>query len=386
VSDVVEPEPPLVVAHRGACGYRPEHTLAAYRLAIEQGADGVEPDLVLTADRVLVARHEYELSATTDVASRPELAGRRRTRTVDGRTLTGWFTEDLTLAEIQTLRARERMPQIRRESAAHDGAHGVATFEEVLDLVTAESLRRGRRIGVNPELKHPTHFRRLGLSPEEALVAALARYGMDRPGALVHVQSFEPSCLQRLARRTALPLVQLVDAGGRPYDEKLAGRGRTYADLLTPAGLREVSTYAAVVGVRKSLLVPRSPDGWLGRPSTLVRDAAVAGLGVHCWTFRDENAFLPTDLRNGSSSGAHGHAMAEYAVFLALGVGAVLSDHPDTAVAAREAFRAAQRRESSAAVSDPLRDRLKEASSPASPADTSSTGAATSRPGRPSTS
>jgi glycerophosphoryl diester phosphodiesterase len=387
VAAVVEPEPPLVVAHRGASGYLPEHTLAAYRLAIEQGADGVEPDLVLTADGVLVTRHENELSVTTDVASRRELAGRRRTQVVDGRAVTGWFTEDLTLAEIRTLRVRERMPEMRPGSASHDGSYGVGTFDEVLELVTTESLLRGRRIRVHPELKHPTHFRRHGLAPEEALLAALGRHGLDRPGSPVHLQSFEPACLRRLARRTTLPLVQLVDAAGRPYDEELAGRGRTYADLLTPAGVREVSTYAQVLGVHKTLLVPRAPDGRSGRPSTLVWDAASAGLEVHCWTFRDENAFLPSELRRRGSSGARGDALAEYGEFLALGVGAVLSDHPDTAVAARDAFRAGQRRRSSVGgVSEPFRARPKEAISPASPADTSSTGAATSRPGNPSTS
>jgi glycerophosphoryl diester phosphodiesterase len=315
------------------------------------------------------------------------LAGRRRTQAVDGRTVTGWFTEDLTLAEIRTLKARERMPETRTESAGHDGAYGVATFDEVLGLVTAESLRRGRRIRVHPELKHPTHFRRLGLTPQEAVLATLERHGFARPGSPVHLQSFEPTCLQRLARRTTLPLVQLVDVTGRPYDEELAGRGRTYADLLTPAGLREVSTYAQVLGVHKTLLVPRAPHGRSGRPSTLVRDASSTGLDVHCWTFRDEKAFLPGELRRGESSGGHGDALAEYAVFLALGVGAVLSDHPDTAVAARDAFLAGQPcRSSVARVSEPLRARPNEAISPASPADTSSTGAATSRPGSPSTS
>ncbi|HSK27031.1 MAG TPA: glycerophosphodiester phosphodiesterase family protein, partial [Jiangellales bacterium] len=377
---------PLVIAHRGASGHRPEHTLAAYRLALETGADGVEADLVLTADGAVVARHESELSRTTDVASRPELADRRRTREVDGRPVTGWFTEDLTLAEVRTLRARERMPDLRRASAAHDGAYGVVTLDEVLDLVTAESLRTGRRLGVLAELKHATHFGRLGLAPEEAVLAVLARYGLDRAGSPVHLQSFEPTCLRRLARRTALPLVQLVDLNGRPYDEELAGRGRTFADLLTPSGLREVSTYAEFVGVHKSLLVPRGPDGRLGRPSTLVQDAASAGLGVHCWTFRDENAFLPAELRHGSSSGAHGDAAAEYAVFMSLGVDAILSDHPGTAVAARAARHADQRRESSGEASAPRLARPTEASSPARPAETSSTGAATSRPGSPSTS
>jgi glycerophosphoryl diester phosphodiesterase len=331
------PNRPLVVAHRGASGYRPEHTLEAYRLGIELGADFIEPDLVLTADGVLVARHENEISATTDVAERPEFADRRTTKTVDGRRVTGWFTEDLTLAELRTLRARERLPRLRPGSRRYDGRWPVPTFDEVLELVERESARTGRVVGVCPELKHPSHFAAAGLSHDDALLAALRRHGWDSAAAPVFVQSFEPTSLRRLAERTSVRLAQLVAAEGRPYDATLAGDGRTYADLLTPAGLREVSTYAAVVAVHKSLVSLVVPSAWApvtGRTHRLVEDAAWAGLAVHAWTFRNEDAFLPPRLRSGRGDAAWGDAATEYVTAAAAGVAAVFTDHPDTAVAA----------------------------------------------------
>src|SRR6266545_3522412 len=328
---------PLVVGHRGASGYRPEHTLASYELAIEMGADYIEPDLVSTKDHQLVARHENDITGTTDVASHPEFADRRTTKTIDGNPITGWFTEDFTLAELRTLRAKERLPAIRPANTAFDGLYQIPTFQEVIDLAK----RVG--VGIYPETKHPTYFDSIGLSLEEPLVATLHANGYRGRNALVFIQSFEVANLKELNRRTRVPLVQLLDATGRPYDFVVAGDPRTYADLATPEGLAEIATYADGVGPNKSLIVPRDPDGNLLDPTSLVRDAHRAGLQVHPWTFRKENNFLPNDFRQGNPASpeflrATGDAPAEFRLFYRLGVDGLFSDHPDTAVAARHQF------------------------------------------------
>jgi len=331
------PRLPLVIGHRGASGYRPEHTLASYQLAIDMGADYIEPDLVSTSDHVLVARHENEIGGTTDVADHPEFAGRRTTKTIDGNPVTGWFTEDFTLAELRTLRARERLPDLRPANTAFDGLYQVPTFQEVIDLAK----RAG--VGIYPETKHPTYFDSIGLSLEEPLVATLNANGYRGRNAPVFIQSFEVANLKELNRRTRVPLVQLLDATGRPYDFVVAGDPRTYADLATPEGLAEIATYADGVGPNKSLIVPRDPDGNLLDPTSLVRDAHRAGLQVHPWTFRKENNFLPNDFRQGNPASpeflrATGDAPAEFRLFYRLGVDGLFSDHPDTAVAARHQF------------------------------------------------
>lgn len=313
---------PLVIAHRGASGYRPEHTLASYRLAIALGADYVEPDLVSTRDGVLVARHESEIGSTTDIAARAEFADRLTTKEVDGRVVTGWFTEDLTLAELKTLRAVERLPELRPRNTRYDGRYDVPTFDEVLALVAEESVRLGRPIGVYPETKHPSHFAALGLALEEPLLDALARHGMGGPAAPVFVQSFEPGNLQWLRSRTPLPLVQLVAADGR-------------VDLVTSTGLRRVASYADAVGVAKDLVLPPHPGtGTIGDPSPLVADAHAAGLLVHVWTLRDENAFLPTGYRRGADPAAIGDSIEEAQAFLDAGVDGLFTDHPDTTLEA----------------------------------------------------
>src|SRR5919109_4396838 len=280
---------PIVIGHRGASGYRPEHTLAAYRLAAEMGADYIEPDLVATKDGVLVARHENEIGGTTDVANHPEFAGRRTTKTIDGVEVTGWFTEDFTLAELRTLRARERLPDLRPDNTAFDGLYQVPTFQEVIDLAK----RAG--VGIYPETKHPTYFDSIGLSLEEPLVATLNANGYRGRNAPVFIQSFEVANLKELNRRTRVPLVQLIDETGAPYDFVAAGDPRTYKDLITPAGLAEIATYADGIGPSKNLIVPRDAAGNLQEPTTLIRDAHRAGLKVHPWTFRRENDFLPAD-------------------------------------------------------------------------------------------
>ncbi|MFL6102707.1 MAG: glycerophosphodiester phosphodiesterase [Actinomycetes bacterium] len=325
---------PLVIGHRGASGYRPEHTLASYRLAIEMGADYIEPDLVSTKDHVLVTRHENNIADTTDVAAHLEFASRRTTKTIDGTPVTGWFTEDFTLAELRTLRAKERLPDLRPANTAFDGLYPVPTFQEVIDLAK----RAG--VGIYPETKHPTYFDSIGLSLEEPLLATLRANGLTGPRAKVFIQSFETANLKELHAKTRLPLVQLIDATGRPYDFVVAGDPRTYADLVTPAGLAEIATYADGIGPNKDLIVPRDSAGKLQTPTSLVRDAHRAGLVVHPWTFRRENDFLPLDFRQGNPASpeflrAPGDLPAELRLFLRLGVDGVFSDNADVAVATR---------------------------------------------------
>ncbi|HEU4945853.1 MAG TPA: glycerophosphodiester phosphodiesterase [Kribbella sp.] len=313
----------LVIAHRGASGYRPEHTPAAYRLAAALGADYLEPDLVATLDGVLVARHENEISGTTDVADHPVFADRRMTKIVDGTAVTGWFVEDFTYEELRSLRARERMPALRAANTAYDGREHIPTFDDVVALARQESARLGRPVGVFPEIKHPMYFRRLGLPLEDLLADRLVALGLNSAGGEVMVQSFEPTSLRRLAVMTGVPLVQLIDSAGAPNDFRRSGDRRTFADLLQPAGLREISTYAQVLAPRKELVIPRTPNGALGEPTRLVEQAHKAGLAVHLWTFRVERRFLPRGL----------DLAAELTRYAATGVDGVFADHPDVAVA-----------------------------------------------------
>lgn len=319
---------PLVIAHRGASGHRPEHTLEAYELGIEMGADFIEPDLVITRDGILLARHESELSKTTDVADHPGLAGRRTTKRIDGVEVTGWFSEDLTFAEVTTLRARERHPFRNRD---RDGLFKIPTFEEVLDLAMNKSQEIGRTIGVYPETKHPSYFRSLGLPVEETLLAALEVKGYRGRHAPVFIQSFETANLQALRRQTDLPLIQLLDSAGQPWDLAVAGDPRTYDDLGTPQGLAAIAGYADGIGPNKRRIVPAGPDGGLGTPTSLVADAHRAGLAVHPWTFRSEEAFL--------AAGYAGEPEREYEQFFELGVDALFSDFPDVAVRTRDAWK-----------------------------------------------
>lgn len=313
---------PIIIAHRGASGERPEHTIASYTLAIEQGADYIEPDLVLTKDGVLVARHENEISETTDVAAHPEFADRKTTRTIDGQSLTGWFTEDFTLAELKGLRARERLPLLRGRNRAYDGQFEIPTFAEVLALADAESARRGRRIGIYPETKHPAYFASIGLPHEAPLLAALAAHGHDDADDPVFIQSFEVGNLQALRAKTRLRLIQLIDADGGPADRP----DLRMADMISPAGLQKIALYADGIGPNKALIIPRDALGRLGTPTRLVADAHAAGLMVHPWTFRPENAFLPLGLRRGISPAARGDAAGEIRAFLATGIDGLFSD------------------------------------------------------------
>lgn len=333
----------LVIGHRGASGVRPEHTLEAYKVAIRMGADYIEPDLVSTKDGVLVARHENLISATTDVAAHPEFADRRRTKLIDGVSVTGWFTEDFTLAELKTLRAKERLPLVRPANTAYDGRFEVPTLDEVLSLVRDEERRTHRRIGVYPETKHPTYFSSIGLPLEKPLLAALHRHRLDRPGSRVFLQSFETGNLRRLNTMTRLPIIQLLDATGGPWDLKASGDSRSYRDLATPAGLRDIATYADGIGANKDLVLPRDASGDTGRPSALVGDAHRQGLDVHIWTLRRENQFMAHNFRNGTDPNAAGDLAAEARAFLDAGVDGIFSDNPDVVVEARDGWSRAGR-------------------------------------------
>jgi glycerophosphoryl diester phosphodiesterase len=326
----------LIIGHRGSAGYRPEHTLAAYELGARMGADYIEPDLVTTKDHVLVARHEPNITDTTDVASHPEFADRKTTKTIDGVTQTGWFTDDFTLAELKTLRAKERLPDVRQRNTLYDGRYQVPTFQEVIDLVKRLDRELHRDIGIYPETKHPTYFRAEGLPLEGLLVQTLNRNGLNRRGAKVFVQSFEISNLKALNKVLRVPLVQLLDSPDvKPGDVLAAGGTTTYGDLATAAGLKGVAEYADGVGPFKDYIIPRDASGHSLAPTSFVADAHAAGLVVHPYTFRNENQFLPLEDRRGTDPNAYGNAFAEDQRFFAAGVDGIFTDNPDTGVAAR---------------------------------------------------
>jgi len=350
---------PLLIAHRGASAYRPEHTLAAYALAIEQGADFIEPDLVATADGQLIARHENALAVlgadgkldrsntSTNVAAHPEFADRLTHKDLDGVRIHGWFSEDFTLAEIKTLRAVERIPALRPQNTAYDGEFEIPTLAEIVALVRAVEARSGRRVGIYPETKHPSHFQRdgrrlggepIGIDLSQRLVEELVSLRFTDPSR-VFIQSFESANLRALATQLlpaaqlSIPLIQLIDATGAPGDFTLSGDPRGYADLITPEGLAFVGTYAHGVGVPKRLVIPDSSDA----PTRLVTHAHAAGLDVHVWTFRPENYFLPARYRHGSAPDAHGELAAEIEAHLAAGIDGLFIDSPDLG---RQAIRA----------------------------------------------
>jgi glycerophosphoryl diester phosphodiesterase len=297
------------------------------------GADYIEPDLVTTKDGVLVARHEPEIGGTTDVADHPEFADRKVTKSLDGVAVTGWFTEDFTLAELKTLRAEERIPDVRQRNTIYDGRYEVPTFQEVIDLRKRLSRELRREIGIYPETKHPTYFAKQGLALEPKVVEALNRNGLNRPSAKVFVQSFEVTNLIELNRKLRVPLVQLTSATGAPFDFVDSGDPRTYADIVSPKGLRDVARYADGLGPDKNQVIPRDAAGFLTTPTALVRDAHRAGLEVHPYTFRAENSFLPADFRSSAVPSQYGDLFAEIEAFRAAGVDGLFTDNPDVAVA-----------------------------------------------------
>ncbi len=338
---------PIVVGHRGASGYRPEHTLASYALAIEQGADYVEPDLVITADGVLVARHENEIGGTTNIASHPEFAEspyHQDHRWSRGQRLV--HRGFLSAESEDTARARTHSATAYGANTRFDGEFEIPTFAEIIALVRthnerlaaeASRLRKPapRPVGLYPETKHPSYFRKLGKPLEEPLVEALRRAGLDSAQAPVFIQSFETGNLRMLRSMTHVRLIQLLEDQGAPYDLVLSGSATTYADLVTPPGLTDIATYAYGIGAAKELVIPRTTDGLLGRPTSLVRDAHERGLQVLVWTFRRENGFLPVNLRSNISPGDIGSLDQEIDIFLKTGIDGVFSDNPDIAVNVR---------------------------------------------------
>jgi glycerophosphoryl diester phosphodiesterase len=312
---------PLVIAHRGASGERPEHTLMAYRLAIAEGADFIEPDLVMTKDGALVARHENEIGGTTDVGTRPEFASRKTTKTVDGAKITGWFVEDFTLAEFKTLRARERLPQLR--GTAYDGQEAVPVYQEIVDLARSESARLGRTIGTYPEMKHPQFLASVGLDIATALLAALKANNLDAKDAPVIVQCFDAEPLRAFRPRCKARLIQLMSPDAK---------GRAMA-----ADFKDVATYADGIGPDKTMVIPESSTG-LGPATSIVKDAHAAGLFVHPWTVRAENQFLPVALRIGTAPADHGHVEQVYAALYAAGIDGLFSDFTALNKAARDKY------------------------------------------------
>lgn len=328
----------LVIGHRGASALRPEHTLASYAKAIADGADFIEPDLVMTKDGVPVARHENEISGTTDVAAHPEFATRKTTRLIDGEAIEGWFTEDFTLAELKTLRARERLPQLR--STHYDGQFQIPTLDEIIDFVAAESGVVGRPVGIIPEIKHGTYFQRIGLPMEDKVLAILAAHAYTQT-APVEIQSFEIANLRYLRRqlgglgkanqRPNIRLLQLLgDSGQQAYDVVAAGGRLTFGDMLTPAGLREIATYADAIGPSTRAIIPLAADGTLGRATALVHDAHAAGLELHPYTFRPENVFQPKNVWLGDDPATFNAAgsIAEIRAYLDAGIDAFFTDDP----------------------------------------------------------
>ena len=330
----------VVIGHRGASALRPEHTIAAFTKAIENGADIIEPDLVSTKDGVLVVRHENEISGTTNVADKPEFAARKTTKKIDNVNYTGWFTEDFTLAELKTLRAKERIPANRPANTQNDGQFEIPTMQEVIDLAQAKTRETRRTIGIYPETKHPSYFKAIGLPMEKRLVDQLHASGYRGKTAPVFIQSFETANLKEMRQMTDLPIVQLLSGSGQPEDFRLSGDKRTYADLASASGLKEIASYANGIGPSKDLIIPRDAQNKLSKPTNLVKDAHAVNLVLHPYTFRPENPFLPADLRQGNvaSMSDRGDMAQELKIFLEAGIDGFFTDDPAIGRAAMDAF------------------------------------------------
>ena len=324
---------PIIIAHRGASGYMPEHTIGAYSLAIDMGADFIEPDLVFTKDGHLICRHENEISQTTNIAQKPEFASRKTKKTIDGQSHEGWFTEDFTLAEIKTLRCQERLPQLRPLNMKYDGQEQIPTFQELLAFRAQMSVQHGRMIGIYPETKHPSYFASIGYDFDEPLLKDITMAGLNSKTAPIFIQSFETQNLKRLAAKTEVKLIQLIDDAGGAWDTQSAP-DLSYAYLASAPGLKNIADYAYGVGPYKGWIVPRDKDGKSLAATDFITNAHNVGLKVHPWTFRAENYFLPKEMRSrdfGSQNhlALHGEAELEIKQFIALGVDGFFTDFAD---------------------------------------------------------
>lgn len=332
---------PIVIAHRGACGYMPEHTLAAYSMAILQGADFIEPDLVMTRDGHLIARHDNFLDLTTDVSDRSEFKHRRSVRQIDGVQVKGWFSEDFTLAEIKRLRAIERIPDIRPDNTHFNGLFEIPTLEEIIQLVKGYEVALGRTIGIYPETKHPSHFQKVGLPMENTLVDILHNAGYREPDAPIFLQSFEIDNLKTLRQLTDLPIIQLMRGEGKPEDVVIDGGSLSYDLMATTTGLKDIAQYADGVGVEKyHFIIPKNPADQLKKENTteFVKHAHAVGLKVHAFTFRSEHEFMPSNFRDEQGDNAREQLLEELLLFLDAGIDGFFVDQTDIGVAAKQQF------------------------------------------------
>lgn len=329
---------PIIIGHRGASGYRPEHTWPAYELAITLGADALEPDLVPTRDGVLVIRHENEISETTDVADHPEFSDRRTAKTVDGKRLDGWFTEDFSWAELSALRARERLPTLRPGSASFNDRYPLMRLADLLTLVDGAVTAAGAPVGVVLEIKHAHYFERVGIDVAALLVKELRAAGWHRPNRPLMIESFELGVIERL-RQTGLPAryVLLLEANGAPADERAAhgAAAHSYADYLSDEGLAQLEERVDGISVDTRWLLPANAPGIAHATTDLVARARARGLEVYTWTLRAENAFLPRNFRSGEAESEFGNWLAQFQLIMRTGVDGVFTDQPDLAAEAR---------------------------------------------------
>lgn len=321
---------PIIIGHRGASGERPEHTAAAYRLAIEQGADYLEPDIVVSKDGILMVRHENEIGATTNVSTKEEFASRYTTKIIDGKEVTGWFTEDFTYNELKTLRARERLRELRADNRDYDNEYEILSFEELLKLIQRLEQRTGRVIGIYPELKHPSYFKSIGLPQQETLLKQLNIFGYRDASDAVFIQSFEVGILEKLSEATDIRLIQLIGPEGSPPDKP----NLLFADMVSPDGLSRIAKYADGVGVHKSYVIDRNVLGRLSAPTDLIKNAKSRELLVHGWTFRAENYFLPEGLKSSLELDELGDMKTEIKAYRDAGIDGFFTDHPELAVMA----------------------------------------------------
>lgn len=321
---------PIIIGHRGASGERPEHTRVAYELAIEQGADYIEPDLVLSKDGILMVRHENEISQTTNVSTKRQFADRFTTKIIDGQEISGWFTEDFTYNELKTLRAKERLAELRPANRDYDNEFSIMSFEEVLKFIQRMEQKTGRVIGVYPEMKHPSYFKSIGLPHQETLLKQLNIFGYRDASDAVFIQSFEVGPLKTLSNATDIRLVQLVHDEYPPPDRP----NITAEAMISPAGLKRIAAYADAIGAAKSLVIGRNLLGRLDTPTSLVKNAHDNGLLVHIWTMRAENYFLPEGMKSSLNLRELGDLKSEIRAYRDAGVDGFFTDHPGLALEA----------------------------------------------------